>query len=38
MHTGFWCRNLMERNYLDCAGIDERKILKWILQKYGRKE
>jgi len=31
MHTGFCCRNLMERDHLEKQGLVWRKILEWIL-------
>jgi hypothetical protein len=30
VHTGFWWKDLREREHLEDLGIDERKILKWI--------
>jgi len=34
MHTGFWWRNLRERDHLEDPGIDERIILRWIFSKW----
>jgi hypothetical protein len=35
--TKFWSENLKGRNYSQDKGIDERKILKWILEKQEGK-
>ena len=35
MHTGFWWRNLSERDHLEDRGVDCRIILKWIFRKWG---
>jgi hypothetical protein len=34
VHTGFWWRNLRERDHLEDRGIDGRIILKWISRKW----
>jgi hypothetical protein len=34
--TGFWCRNLGERDHLEDPGVDERIILKWTLKEEAR--
>jgi hypothetical protein len=34
MHTGFWWRNLKNRDHLEDLGIDGMKILTQILVKY----
>ena len=34
MYTGFWCRNLRERDHLENPGIDGRIILRWIIRKW----
>jgi hypothetical protein len=34
MHTGFWWRNLRERDHLEDPGIDKRIILRWIFSKW----
>jgi hypothetical protein len=31
--TGFWWRNMMERDHLEEPGVDERILLKWIYRK-----
>jgi hypothetical protein len=36
MHTGFRWENLREGDHLEDLGIDERVILKWILEKQDR--
>jgi hypothetical protein len=33
VHTGFWGRDLREGNHLEDPDLDERIILKWILQE-----
>jgi len=33
VHTGFWCRDLRERDYLEDLGMDGRIILNWVLKK-----
>jgi hypothetical protein len=35
VHTGFWWRNLRERDPLEDPGVDGRIILKWISQEVG---
>ena len=35
VHTGFWCRNLRERDYMKDPGIDGRMILKWVFEKWN---
>jgi len=32
-YTGFWWRNLRERNHLEVPGEDGRIILRWIFRK-----
>jgi len=32
-HTGFWWRNLRERDNLEDPGVDGRIILRWIFRK-----
>jgi len=32
--TGFWWRNLEERDYLEDPGIDRRIILRWLFRKW----
>jgi len=32
--TGFWWRNLRERDHLGDTGVDVRIILRWILMKW----
>jgi len=34
VHTGFWWRNLRERDHMEDPGTDERIILRWILTKW----
>jgi hypothetical protein len=34
VHTGFWWRNLRERDHFEDPGVDGRIVLKWILWKY----
>ena len=33
-YTGFWWRNLRERDHLEDPGVDGRIILSWILRKW----
>jgi hypothetical protein len=33
VHTGFWWRDLRERDHLEEKGIDWRIILRWIIYK-----
>jgi hypothetical protein len=33
-HTGFWWRNLRERDHLEDLGVDGRIILRWICWKW----
>jgi len=33
VYTGFWWRNLRERDHLGDAGVDGRIILRWIFRK-----
>ena len=33
-YTGFWCRNLRERDHLGDPGVDGRIILRWIYGKW----
>jgi len=33
VYTGFWWRNLRERDHLEDPGIDGRIILRWIIRK-----
>ena len=33
MHTGFWRRNLRERDDLESLGVDARIMLKWDFKK-----
>jgi len=35
MYTGFWCRNLRERDHLKDPGLDWRIILRWIFRKWN---
>ena len=34
MYTGFWWRNLRERNHLEEPGVDRRIIFIWIFRKW----
>jgi len=34
VHTGFWCGNLRERDYLEDPGVDGRILLRWIFRKW----
>jgi hypothetical protein len=34
VHTGFWWRNLREREQLEDSGFDGRIILEWIFTKW----
>jgi hypothetical protein len=34
IHTGFWWGDVKERDRLEGVGVDERVILKWILQIF----
>jgi hypothetical protein len=34
MNTGFWLGNLNEGDHCEDAGVDERKILEWILKVW----
>jgi len=39
VYTGFWGRNLRERDHLEDPGIDGRIIVRWIIRKLdGRHE
>jgi len=33
-YTGFWWRNLRERDHLEDSGVDGRIILRWIFRKW----
>jgi hypothetical protein len=33
VYVGFWWRTLRRRDYLDCVGIGQRIILKWVFRK-----
>jgi hypothetical protein len=33
VYTGFWWKNLRERDHLGDPGVDERIILRWIFRK-----
>jgi hypothetical protein len=33
VNTGYWCRDLRERDHLEDLGIDWRIILNWVLKK-----
>ena len=35
LYTGFWWRNLRDRNHLGDTGLDGRIILGWIFRKWG---
>jgi hypothetical protein len=34
VYTGFWRENLSERDHLEGANVDARKILRWIFRKW----
>jgi len=34
VYTGFWWRNMRDRDHLEDQGIDGRIILRWILRKW----
>jgi hypothetical protein len=34
VYTGFWWRNLRERDHLEDPGVDVRIILRWIFRKW----
>ena len=34
-HRVFWCEKLEEGDHLENLGIDEKMILKWILNRMG---
>jgi len=34
MYTGFWCRNLREREHLRNPGVERRIILSWSYRKW----
>jgi hypothetical protein len=36
VHTGYWWRNLRERDHLGNPGVDRRIIVRWILKKWNR--
>ena len=36
MHTGFWWRDLKERDHSEDLGVDGMIILKWIFKKRDR--
>jgi hypothetical protein len=33
-YTGFWWRNLRERDHLEDPGVDGRTVLRWIFKKW----
>jgi hypothetical protein len=35
MHTGFWWGNLKERGHIEDPHVDERVILKWIVEEQN---
>jgi len=35
MHTGFWWKNLRERDHLENPSVNGRIILKWIFKELG---
>jgi hypothetical protein len=35
MHIGLWCGNLKERDHLEDLGVGGRRIVKYVLKKYG---
>jgi hypothetical protein len=34
VHTGFWRRNLRERDHLEGPGVDGKIVLSWIFRKW----
>jgi hypothetical protein len=34
VYTGFWWGKLRERDHLEDAGVDDRKILRWIFREW----